>query len=97
MDYSRLQLHQKDADHPIIISQFVVSLIVQRFILTAAQRVEDSDRPAFDFSNQILVTQQLKSENFAGLQYSTGPHLLVGAFYNYYLLREISIGLTLFF
>ncbi len=96
LDYSHLTLHLTENDNPIIISQFVASLTAKQFILTAAQRIEDSARPAFDFSNKILITQQIKKEIFGGVQFSATSHILLGAFYNYYLLRELSFGVTLF-
>jgi hypothetical protein len=36
LDYSRLTVHRQNSDNPIVISQFVASLIIQRLILTAA-------------------------------------------------------------
>ncbi len=83
--------------YPATISVATATLFYQRLIMTLAARKEDSDRPAYDYSTQSLSTQRIKNENFGSLQWVASQHLFLGAFYNYYLLRELSFGLTLFF
>jgi hypothetical protein len=96
LDYSLLWVYPEN--NPTFETRILTgSLLLKKFILTAAYRTEDSNRPAFDFSKQILIVQQIKNDIFLGAQIAITPRLLVGGFYNYYLLHEISIGLTWFF
>lgn len=95
-DYSKLTLTADENDEQIFINLLTTSLMLKRWILTAAQRKEDSTRPAYDSATQSLITQQIKTDYFGGIQYAVAQRLMIGAYYNYYLLDEVSFGITLF-
>ena len=85
-----------DAD-PAIVSLLTATLLYQRAIITLAGRQENSNRPVYNSDSKTLSSQQIENQVFASTQFILGPHFFIGAFYNYYLLREFSAGLTLFF
>ena len=73
------------------------SLLFKRFVFTGAYRVEDSARGRYDGKTKSLMTHPLKEEIFGGVQFAILPFAQIGAFYNYFLLNEVSGGLTVFF
>ncbi|WP_413288043.1 hypothetical protein [Bdellovibrio sp. HCB337] len=94
VDYSHMSL---DTDDTYTVQLLTASLYWKKLILTAAKRIENSPNPAYNFETQMLEYTQIKEEVFGGLQYSVTKNLMLGALYNYYLLREYSISATLFF
>ena len=96
LDYSMLIVHERGSA-PAVVQLYTASLLLRRWILTAAYRIENSDRPLFLRSSESFITQKLKPAVFAGVQYAPLSHLQVGIFYNYYLLNEISVAATIFF
>lgn len=97
IDYSVLKLHYDQETAPITVTLLTGSLLLKRWILSIAGRQEQSPRGAYDFQRKTLVSEEFKHETFASVQYAITPTVLVGVFHNYYLLREFSAGLTLFF
>lgn len=98
IDYSRLKLQV--ADNPAAISQVTLvtaSLLLGKFIFTAAKRAEDSGRLNYNYSTQQLEVQQIKEDTFGGVQFSATRSLILGVFYNYYMLHEYSVSATYFF
>ncbi len=95
LDYSRVNLYSESLPN-MTITLLLGSVFISRWIITLGNRTEDSTRSNFDFGSQTLVTQAVKTENFVGIQFAPIKNLLLGGFYNYYLLREISLGATLF-
>ncbi|MBN8541138.1 MAG: hypothetical protein J0L82_12175 [Deltaproteobacteria bacterium] len=95
IDYSSLK--EVITDQPAIITVVTGTLLLKRSLLTVSFRTEKSDRPAFDFETQELKVQENKQETFFGAQFIMGNNLMLGAFYNYYLMREVSFGATVFF
>ena len=93
LDYSVLQM---SADQPSTVSVLTASLLLPRVITTVAARTETSDRPAYNFQTQMLEFKRVKQDYFGAVQYGIGSHVMIGLFYNLYLLHEVSAGLTLF-
>ncbi|NJM10031.1 MAG: hypothetical protein HC883_03855 [Bdellovibrionaceae bacterium] len=73
------------------------SLMLNRWMMTVSSRRENSERDVYDFKTKALVEEDVKFETFGGVQFAPTKVLLVGIFHNYYLLREVSLGMTLFF
>lgn len=96
VDYSHLRVTIQEHE-AISIYLLTGSILLQRWIFTAASRREVSDRPAYDYKLKTLKVEEEKNELFGGIQFSPTRVLMVGVFYNYYLLREMSAGATLFF
>lgn len=67
------------------------------FMLTYASRKEISFRPQYDFELDTVNFIDEKREVFNGIQYTIKKRYIVGLFYNYFLNREYSVGLTVFF
>lgn len=65
-------------------------------MITVAQRTERSLRPAYDDATKSLIPQEKKTAVFGGVQFAVHPKILLGAFYNYYLLNEVDLGVTAF-
>lgn len=99
IDYSTLKEVTSDqpTEQPAIVTVLTGTLLLKRSLITISFRTEKSDRPAFDFETQSLKVMESKQESFFGAQFILGNHLMLGAFYNYYLLRELSVGATFFF
>ena len=94
LDYSTLSVSGDSTAKATVIT---VTGFINRFILTLARREVVSLKPAFDFEKALLVVEDDKIEMFAGVQFRATPFLVLGAFYNYYLLHEASFGATVFF
>lgn len=95
LDYSEMKITYQN-DEPSRVSLITASLLLKKVILTAAQRREDSYRPAYNYNTKTLETQRIKYEYFGGIQVGLTRTIMLGAFYNYYLLREASVGITWF-
>lgn len=49
------------------------------------------------FKSGKLDYDSLEDTNYyGGVQYSMGKHLIIGAAYNYFLLRDVTVNLTFF-
>lgn len=94
VDYSILRLITNDISTTSVLTG---TLLLKRWLLTLAARRESSVRPAYNYTLKALQIQRDKNESFAGAQFSINQHVMVGLFYNYYVLHEISAGATLFF
>lgn len=97
LDYSNLRLETDDKSFVSTINLFTVNLSLGRFVITTAQRREDSPTWAYNPTTQQLEPKNLKVEYFGGLQYNFSSNIMLGVLYNYYLLREYSATATLFF
>lgn len=96
IDYSTLHVYAPGAGD-FTYSLATGSLLVKDWIFSLSLRNEDSSRPVYDPATQTLVAQRLKQNYFGGIQYAATKHFMVSAFYNYYLFKEISGGVTVFF
>ncbi len=95
LDYSVIDV---SGDFRAKASVATAALFLGRFILTGAYRLTTSDEKFYyDFDNRALLATTSQSDLFGGVQFKTTRFLILGAFYNYYLLRELSIGATVFF
>jgi len=97
IDYSHLTLSDPDATDTSQVDLFTVSLFVKKFILTAAKRTENSARPYYNYATDLIENKQIKEDYFGGVQYSINKNFMIGGFYNYYLVQDLSFSLTIFF
>ena len=97
LDYSNLNMLGDSAARSDIVNLYTASLILGRLIVTASRRIENSSEPAYNYATHLLEYNLVKEETFGGVQIRVHKHLSVGALYNYYLLREYSVMMTLFF
>jgi hypothetical protein len=75
----------------------LTAFLGKRAILTASRREVNSDKPAYSFKSKSLIAQEKKTEWFGGAQYRVAPFLVLGVYYNYYLLHEPSASAIFFF
>lgn len=95
LDYSVMKV---SGDFEAQASVITAAVFIDRFILTLARRTTTSDTKAFyDFSTSTLAPVTSQSDYFGGVQAKATTFLILGAFYNYYLLHEASLGATFFF
>lgn len=94
IDYSVLRMITNEIATTSVVT---ATLLLNRSLVTVAVRRESSNRPAYNYDLARLETKIDKSDIFAGAQYAIFDHLMAGIFYNYYVLREYSVGATLFF
>lgn len=94
VDYSHLELNTAQT---ATVELYTASVFLGKFIVTASKRVENSPKLAFNFDTGVLEVKQIKEDSFGGVQYSATKNIMIGALYNYYLLREYSLVATLFF
>lgn len=97
VDYSHLNLHENETKNESNVTLLTVSLMLKKFIVTLAQRKEVSGRLQYNYETRTLEKTEEKYEGFGGVQYMVNKNLMIGGFYNYYLLSEGSLALTLFF
>lgn len=97
LDYSHLQLGHSSNSITSDVSIFTASLLWKKFIFTASKRIENSPRQTYNYDTRQLESAVSKEDYFGGVQYSVLNKVMVGALYNYYLLREFSVTTTLFF
>jgi hypothetical protein len=95
LDYSFLRTQTTDDDVSTV-SVTTGTLMIQRTLTTLAVRQEKSDRLAYNYSTRTLEVKEKKNEIFGGFQFAITKHLMIGGFYNYYLLHEVSAGAILF-
>lgn len=84
-------------DNAANITVITATLLYERTLTTAAMRTENLTRASYNFETSQLELVDKKVEYFGGLQVLVADPLLLGVFYNYYLMRDISFGATLFF
>ncbi len=96
IDYSRQSI-RFPKDPPIEVTMLTASVFFKKWIFTLASRTENSTRPDYDETKKALVTRTFKKDVFGGVQFAATKYLLVGGYMNYYLLNELSLGITLFF
>jgi hypothetical protein len=96
IDFSHMRVHIPNEDMANV-NLLTGSLLLNKWIITGASRHESSERPAYNYKTKGLEWEREKFETFGGVQYSVTKVLMIGMFHNYYLLRELSIGATLFF
>lgn len=97
LDYSHLQMRDdENASAPSEIDLYTAGLVLRKAIFTVGVRKEKSAALAYNYETKMLETKELKSETFLGAQYKVHKHVMLGVFYNYYLLHELSAAVTLF-
>lgn len=96
LDYSVLRVYAQNATG-VTFGLLTGTFLYKKLMLTAASRVEVSARPEYDYSTKTLVTNPVKYESFLGVQYSINRNFMLSVFHNYYLMKELSLGVTLFF
>ncbi len=84
-------------DHESTINIFTTTLFYKSLIITYGSKLEISDRATYDAEKNLWQYSEEKKETFLGAQLGLHKYLLIGTFYNYYMLHEYSLGLTLFF
>lgn len=82
---------QLDPSHIKILS---AAMFHKKWIFTAAQRTEESYRESY--RDGRFIQEKRKRALFFGAQRSIGSYALLGLFHNYYLLNDISFGLSVF-
>lgn len=74
-----------------------LSYFYTKWIFSYGRRHENSFKEVFDLEREEFVFEEDKNESFLGAQYATDNGFLLGAFINYYLQDELSLGVTYFF
>ena len=100
LDYTKLtSLTTSDLDtgNEMHVDLATISVLLNRFVITGAYRIEHSARGGYEGKTRSLFAKPTKEEIFAGVQFAILPFSQVGVFYNYFLLNEVSAGLTIFF
>ncbi len=73
------------------------TLFIKNFMLTYATRTELSYRLKYYYESDSFMAEEEKKDYFLGLQYTVKGKYILGIFNNYFLNREYSFGLTVFF
>lgn len=94
LDYSLMRFLESDDSK---VSMLTGTLLWDRAIITASIRTENITRMTYSYEKNMLEITPSKTEYFAGFQYTVWDSVLLGVFYNYYLVRDISLGVTVFF
>lgn len=94
LDYSNLRMYTEY--ETILASMVTGTILLSRVLITASVRNERSLRPEYNPASDSLEYNLDKREYFAGVQYGVTRNIMLGMFYNYYLMREASVGVTIF-
>ncbi|MBK7892419.1 MAG: hypothetical protein IPJ84_16705 [Bdellovibrionales bacterium] len=94
LDYSNLRMY--DEYETILTSMITGTVLLSRVLITASVRNEHSSRPEYVPATDSLEYNVDKQEVFGGVQFGITRNIMLGAFYNYYLMREASFGVTIF-
>ena len=85
---------EDDVINPGVTKIFNASMFYKKWIFSYGKREEDSWREAY--TGESFVATKRKYNSFLGAQYSLSKNFMAGIFHNYYLLNELTVGLTLF-
>lgn len=95
LDYGVINTSKIDLyEDPTKISIFSASYHYNNFLLSGAVRKEHSNAPAI--KDGLPEREVDKQSVYSGIQYSVNAHIILGLHYNYFLLKEPSLSLTLF-
>ncbi|MDH4469072.1 MAG: hypothetical protein QE271_13520 [Bacteriovoracaceae bacterium] len=94
-DFGQIKTNYDFYNSDQVINLYSSSLIIKRWLLSAAYRVEESSNPYYDGEN--LQYKTYKKDAFGSVQFSLGKAVVLIAQYNYFLLNEFSFGTTIFF
>jgi hypothetical protein len=98
VDYSKYTITTDQFEASLFeVTLITTSVSYRKFIFSAGQRSEDSWRDEYDFETETLIAKQIKTDVFAGIQFSATKNLMFGVLYNYYLMREWTASATLLF
>jgi hypothetical protein len=99
VDYAKIKTEFKDSDGTYVPMVKIINgtVFIKDFMLTAGYREEDSARDEYDYDTKQFIEKRNKKSKFFGAQYSIGKRFLVGGFFNYFLVNDISAALTVFF
>jgi hypothetical protein len=101
LDYSWIRTTRDGDNENSLIKIFTASYFYKLWMFTYGTRLEDSNRELYTIDEDENITfrndERIKGEGFLGAQFAAGNHFVLGMFYNYYLLNELSVGLTFFF
>ncbi len=96
LDYIHFDLNSNDTDiNEVTVDIYNLSYFYRKWILSYGRRFESSFKEVYE--DEKFIDQKEKSATFLGGQYATNNGLLLGLFWNYYLLYDLSLGLTYFF
>ena len=73
------------------------TMFLKKFMLTYGLRDEEGIYPYYDRDLKILNPQKENGEAFLGVQYSAHKNLIFGLFSNYYLVDDMTLGVSFFF
>lgn len=97
VDYSLLKVLADASTSDSTVTLLTATVLFKRALLTVAQRAEQIPRSTYNYDKNILEIVDRKIDYFGGFQYAVAEPLLLGLFYNYYLVRDLSVGATIFF
>jgi len=98
IDYSTVDNTLQDFEIENTITLLSVTAFWRNFMFTWASRKESSYRPRYNFDTSTFDFEREKRWIFNGVQISLFKNkAVIGLFYNYYLLQDYTVGLTMFF
>lgn len=95
VDFGVIRTKYDFTDEKSVVNIYSASYYYKKFLFNFAIRNEINN--SYKVVSDELKEQKSQNENFYGVQYAVGKHLIVGMNYNFYLLHEISFTSTLYF
>jgi len=89
-------IYEDDEELPDYVKIYNISYFYKKWIITYGRRFEESDREIYDDELEEFVVERDKSAGFLGFQSALGNNFIVGVYVNYYLMNDLSFGLTYF-
>lgn len=93
IDYS---FTQSDTDPVTTIHLLSGTLFYKKFMATYGYRIEESNRDHYSYRHDRFEDKRKKTFQFIGLQYAISRTFMVGIYENFYLVDELSLGLSVF-
>lgn len=102
-----IKLPYSSIDHSIIrnyifeepeITNTTLTIFTKKWMFTYGLREEYSSRDRYSYdANTFVKNEKKKKSNFLGVQNNLSKRTIVGMYYNYYLLNELSFSFAAFF
>jgi|SaaInlStandDraft_5_1057022.scaffolds.fasta_scaffold67401_2 hypothetical protein len=86
--------YQDNVFAPTYIKIFNTSLFYKKWIFSYGLREEESFRE--QYQDEVFSSEKFKYDGFIGAQYALNKAILIGLYSNYYLLNELTMGMTIF-
>lgn len=88
---------ENDLENESLVEVYTAGLFLDSWMISFGRRKEISTRKKYNFDTERFEIKQKDWDSFLGIQYNYSKRVTVGLLSNYYLNRELSFIMTIFF